>query len=103
MLEVNAILPKSLGITYFLHSLSLPLSHVRNDESVKYLNLDDLRTFHWTVVTGDLRTSVDEFRRLVADAKGIVRKLDRYDMIDQKGTGKTLEETGIASEVFISR
>lgn len=101
MLEVTVILPKSLSTTYFLHSWAY-LSHVPSDESAKYLNLDDLRTFHRTVVIGDLRISVDEIRRLVADAKGIVRMLDRYDMIDQRGTDKAHEETGIAAEVFNS-
>ena len=81
MLGIRIILPKSLS-NLITPRLSLSLSAVSNDALVNYMNIDELLEFDWKVAIGDLRVPIDEFRRLVTDADGIVRLLNRYVLID---------------------
>ena len=90
MLGVRVFLPKSLQ-NLIAPRLSLSLSANSHDPLVTYLNIGELLEFDWTVAIGDLRVPVDEFRRLVTNANGIVRMLDQYVMLDQRELAKIMK------------
>ena len=91
ILGIGVVLPKAL------HKLarpraSLSLSGSNSGAEVSYLNLDQLLDFDWQVAIGDQRLSVEEFRRLVADASGLVHLRDQYVMLDQAEVRRVLDQ-----------
>ena len=92
MLGIGVILPKALrNLARPQASLSLSSSD-SGETAVSYLNLDQLLAFDWQVAIGDRRVSVDEFRRLMADASGLVRIMDQYVMIDEGEARQLLDK-----------
>ncbi len=81
MLGIGVILPRALR-ELVRPRASLSLSSSGGDAPVPYLNLDRLLDFDWQVAIGDRKVSVDEFRRLVENASGLVRIRDQYVMVD---------------------
>src|SRR5690606_16055418 len=51
-----------------------------------------LLDFDWQVAIGDQRLPVEEFRRLVANASGLVRLHDQYVMVDQAEVRRVLDQ-----------
>ncbi|MCY4328606.1 MAG: DEAD/DEAH box helicase [Endozoicomonadaceae bacterium] len=81
MLGIQLILPKSLrDIAY--PKLSLSLSKSNSDNPVNYLQLDDLLSFNWQIAIGDKRIPVEEFKKLVEGATGLIKIVDQYVMLD---------------------
>ena len=91
MLGIGVILPKALR-NLIRPQASLSLSSTDSGAAVSYLNLDRLLDFDWQVAIGDQRVSVDEFRRLVDNASGLVRLFDQYVMVDEREIGQLLEK-----------
>jgi hypothetical protein len=91
MLGIGVILPKALR-NLIRPQASLSLSSSDSDASVSYLNLDRLLDFNWQVAIGDQRVSIDEFRRLVENASGLVRLLDQYVMVDDREVRQLLDK-----------
>ncbi len=90
MLGIGVVLPKALR-DLAKPQASLALSHSGTDKEVSYLNLDQLLDFDWQVAIGDERMSVDAFRRLVAEADGLVRWRDRFVLVDEGEARQLLE------------
>jgi len=90
MLGIGVVLPKALR-NLAKPQASLALSSGGTDKEVSYLNLDQLLDFDWQVAIGDERMSVDEFRRLVANASGLVRLRDQFVLVDQSEVHQLLE------------
>ncbi|MGB7755881.1 MAG: DEAD/DEAH box helicase [Salinisphaera sp.] len=91
MLGIGVILPKALR-NLVRPQASLSLSSTDSESAVSYLNLDQLLAFDWQVAIGDRQVSVDEFRRLVANASGLVRIMDQYVMVDEHETRRLLDQ-----------
>ncbi|MGN8199566.1 SNF2-related protein [Salinisphaera sp. RV14] len=91
MLGIGVILPKALR-NLARPQASLSLSSADSESAVSYLNLDQLLTFDWQVAIGDRHISVDEFRRLVENAAGLVRIMDQYVMVDAQETRRLLDK-----------
>lgn len=76
-LGVGLVLPQALV------RLVRPRPHARakSKEGVQYLAMQDLLSFEYSVALGDEVVSVQDFRRLLKDAKGIIRFRNSYMMI----------------------
>lgn len=83
-LGIDIILPK------FLQKLAKPQLNLalkagkEEGEKLTYLNMSQLLSFDWQIAIGDLRLTVDEFRKLLAKTNGLVRIQNQYVMLDNK-------------------
>ncbi len=91
MLGIRLVLPKALRKLAY-PALSLSLLSSKSDAPVSYLKMDELLQFNWKVAIGDQQVSIEEFKKLVEGASGLVRMLDQYVMLDNSQLQQLLKK-----------
>lgn len=89
MLGIRMLLPKEL-ISVF--SPKLVLSAKSKGKNVTYLSVAEMVSFDWEVSLGDTRLSGEEFKKLAADASGIVRYRDNYLLLQPEEVDRILTQ-----------
>ncbi|MBN2737332.1 MAG: SWIM zinc finger family protein [Spirochaetales bacterium] len=82
-LGIKTLLPKVLQ-NIFIPQLTLKATAVKSDQSVSYINLEQLLQFNWTVALGNQHVSPEELVSLSQKYKGLVRFKDKYVIIDDQ-------------------
>ena len=89
MLGIRMLLPKELRSVL---SPKLVLSAKSKGKNVTYLSVAEMVSFDWEVSLGDTRLSGEEFKKLAADASGIVRYRDSYLLLKPEEVDRILAQ-----------
>jgi SNF2 family DNA or RNA helicase/uncharacterized Zn finger protein len=91
LLGIQILLPKELQ-ELITPKLTLNLEKKTKSDSVtSYLSLDDTLSFDWRVALGDTFVDPEEFKRLIENARGIIKLKDRYIYVDENEIKKLLK------------
>lgn len=82
---IGVILPKSLQkILKPQLNLSLKAKDKLKDDRKSFLNLENLLDYDWKIAIGNKKLSIDEFRKLLKESRGLIRIVDEYVLLDEK-------------------
>jgi uncharacterized Zn finger protein/superfamily II DNA or RNA helicase len=80
LLDLDILLPKSL------EEILKPKATVqikKNEKNTSFFGLNDLFSFNWQVALGDTIIEIDEFKKLLATSKGLIKYKSKYIYVEE--------------------
>ena len=88
----NIVIPRASINAKVKESRSEDLADIINSNSSGKLSLDDILDFSYEIAIGNDKISVEEFQKLVAENKGLIKYKNKYVLIDQDESKKIFEQ-----------
>ncbi|MCQ2790041.1 MAG: DEAD/DEAH box helicase, partial [bacterium] len=99
----NIIIPRASINAKVKSERSKDLADIFNNVSSSKISLGDILDFDYEIAIGDEKISVEEFKKLVAENKGLIKYKDNYVLIDSEDSQKLFEQILKANHSKLSR
>ncbi len=110
--QIEVILPDELtNIVVPRASINARIKKDRSEELINLFNnnkagkitLDEIMDFNYEIALGDVKISMEEYRRLVAENEGLINYKGQYILIDKEESKKMLEQVLDPTKMTMSR
>ena len=100
---VNVVVPRASINAKVKASRSGDLLDIFNTTSSSAISLDDILEFSYEIALGNDKLSLEEFKELVKDSKGLVKYKNKYILVDQEESKKILDQIANADHSKMTR
>ncbi len=99
----NIIIPRASINAKVKSERSKDLADIFNNITSSKISLGDILDFNYEIAIGDDKISLEEFKKLVAENKGLIKYKDNYVLIDTDDSKKLFEQILKANHTKLSR
>ena len=100
---VNVVVPRASINAKVKAARSGDLLDIFNTTSSSAISLDDILEFSYEITLGNDKMSLEEFKELVKDSKGLVKYKNKYILIDEDESQKIFEKIAKADHSKLTR
>ena len=100
---VNVVVPRASINAKVKASRSNDLLDIFNTTSSSSLSLDDILDFSYEIALGNEKMSLEEFKELIKDSKGLVKYKNKYILVDEEESKKLIEKISNANHSKMTR
>ena len=100
---VNVVVPRASINAKVKASRSNDLLDIFNTTSSTSLSLDDILDFSYEIALGNEKMSLEEFKELIKDSKGLVKYKNKYILVDEEESKKLIEKISNANHSKMTR
>lgn len=100
---VNVVVPRASINAKVKASRSNDLLDIFNTTSSTSLSLDDILDFSYEIALGNEKMTLEEFKELIKDSKGLVKYKNKYILVDEEESKKLIDKISNANHSKMTR